>query len=228
MEKYFTGNKEYYEAGYEAENVDHPVFRVYGTIFRDDFGIDGSRGEKLLDFGCGQGAAVNFFAGKGFEAYGIDISETDIRRAGERYTHIADRFEVISPKPKEDDVFFGGGYDVVVAIQSLHYLSDTDMKVRLKSLYDQMPDGAILFATMLGTQSYYWDHATPYEDGLYKITIDWDRVKVNDYYTTFVRNEQDLVRKFSLFQPVHTGFYTARFRSDEGEFFFYSFVGRKE
>ena len=33
-----------------------------------DFGLDGRGGERLLDFGCGQGLAIDFFARKGFDA----------------------------------------------------------------------------------------------------------------------------------------------------------------
>lgn len=228
MDAYLEGNRAYYEQGYEAECVDHPVFRVYGTILRDDFGLDGSGGEKLVDFGCGQGAAVNFFAAHGFNAYGVDISGTDIDRARARYPRIADNFALIDPKPLPDDVFFGGDLDIVVAIQSLYFLSDTDMQVRLRSLYDQMKPGAVFYATMMGTQSYYWENAEKAQDGLYRITVNWKRIKINDMYMTFVRNEQDLIRKFHMFRPVHLGFYNGRFRSDEGEFYHYTFVGRKD
>lgn len=55
MEDYLKGNLEYWQEGYEADNVESFVFRPYGRIFKYEFGLDGSHGEKLLDWGCGGG-----------------------------------------------------------------------------------------------------------------------------------------------------------------------------
>jgi len=227
MDDYLKGNKEYYEQGYNAECVDHCVFRVHGSIFRDDFGMDGSGGEKLLDFGCGQGTHVNYFREKGFDAYGIDVSEKDLGAAQHKYPDYADHFQLIDPKPAVSDRYFGGGFDVVVGIQTFYFLSDPDLQIRLKSLYDQMNPGAVFYATMMGTDSYYWDNATPFKDGLYSIKVETKRIKIDNYHISFVRSEAELKEKFSMFAPVHIGFYNARFRSDEGCYFHYTFVGRK-
>jgi len=43
----------------------------------------------------------------------------------------------------------------------------------------------------------------------------------------FTDSEDDLRRKFALFEPLHVGFYAAKYRIDEGEGFHYTFVGRK-
>ena len=44
-----------------AENVESCVFRVYSRVFKSQFGIDGSKSEKLLVFGCGPSSALQFF-----------------------------------------------------------------------------------------------------------------------------------------------------------------------
>src|SRR5436190_24196902 len=99
MDTYLEKNKEYYDKGYDAENVESYVFRAYGRIFKHDFGLDGSKGEKVLDFGCGSGASLKFLKSKGFNVHGVDISEIDIRRAQSRMPDIKDHFVVIPPKP---------------------------------------------------------------------------------------------------------------------------------
>ena len=81
MENYLKKNSEYYEKGYEAENIESYVFRFYGRILKHDFKMDGSKNEKILDFGCGAGSALNFFKSKGFNVHGVDISVKDINRA---------------------------------------------------------------------------------------------------------------------------------------------------
>jgi SAM-dependent methyltransferase len=227
MGDYLGSNLAYYKRGYEAENVDHPVFRFYGRILVPDFGLDGSGHERVLDFGCGQGAAVGYFARKGFDAYGVDIAEVDVERARERYPELADSFVVIPPKPRADDDFFGGNFDVVVSIQTLLLLGESDLEVRLDNLHRQMKPGGVFYATMMGTRSYFYEHSEPAEDGLRKVTIDTPRVKLSDYYVNFTESEEHLKQRFSMFRPVHIGFYSQTFRSDEGAQFHYTFVGVK-
>ncbi len=49
------------------------------------------------------------------------MSPVDIERCQVRMPKIKNHFMAIDPKPKEEDVFFGGQYDIVVATQSLFY-----------------------------------------------------------------------------------------------------------
>lgn len=227
MDQYLEKNKEHYEQGYNAECVDHCVFRVYGSILRDDFGIDGSKGERVLDFGCGQGTHVNYFRSKGFDAYGVDISDHDLGMAAKRYPALASKFQKIDPKPKATDRFFDKDFDIVVGIQSYYFLSPTDMQTRLRSIYNQMKPGAIFYATMMGRDSFYWENAKPVGDDLYVVNVKYKRIEIKNLYMTFVSDEDDLKRKFKMFKPAHIGFYNARFRSDEGCYFHYTFIGHK-
>jgi len=227
MSNYLKGNYEYYSTGYEAENVESFVFRPYGRIFKFQFGLTGQNHEKLLDFGCGQGAAVKFFKSKGFDAYGVDISEFDVNRCKEIMPDIQDHFSVISPKPSAGDVFFNGNYDIIISIQVLYLYSDTDLQIRLKSLYEQMKPGAIIYATMMGTRHYMYQHSKDHIDGLRRVEYQLPRLSVKDYYVNFTRSEEELLDKFSIFEKIHVGFYDAKYREDEGSTFHYTYVGRK-
>lgn len=51
-------------------------------------------GAKVLDVGCGSGVFTAFFADLGFDVVGVDISQTAVRYAKQRYPAI--RFEVAS------------------------------------------------------------------------------------------------------------------------------------
>jgi len=226
MDPYLQKNKDYYDQGYEAENVESYVFRPYGRIFKHDFGIDGSKGEKLLDFGCGSGATLRFFKSKGFDVYGVDISEVDIQRAQSRMPDIGNHFQVIPPKPAESDRFFDGGFDIVVSIQTLYFLSNSDLQVRLKTLYDMMKPGALIYASMMGTQSYFSKYATPAHDGLSKVDFANDRISYKDFYVNLTDGERDLEHKFSMFEKVYIGYYDRDYRN-EGSEFHYTFTGRK-
>jgi cyclopropane fatty-acyl-phospholipid synthase-like methyltransferase len=226
MEKYLEANKEYYEQGYEAENVESYVFRAYGRIFKHDFGLDGSKGERVLDFGCGSGSALRFFKSKGFNVFGADISETDLARARRRMPDIADNFLQIPPKPKADDMFFGGGFDLIISIQTLYFLSDTDMQVRLKTLYNMLKPGGYIYATMMGTQAYFSKYATPAEDGMSCVNFKNDRITYKDLYVNLTESKEDLEKKFSMFKKIYIGHYDRDYRN-EGSEFHYTFTGQR-
>ena len=46
MENYLKGNDAYWQQGYEGENVESFVFRVYGRILKHELGLSGRRNAK--------------------------------------------------------------------------------------------------------------------------------------------------------------------------------------
>ena len=228
QENYLDANKEYWSKGYSAYNVDHIIFRFYGRILKPDF--PHFKGKKLVDFGCGQGAAVNFFANHGFLAKGVDISENDINVARIRYPHIAENFELCDSKPANNK-FYGYENDIsiVTAAQSLYYLSDDDFNTCLDIIYKSMNKGGVFYATMMGEKSQeYFKDSKEYKNGLRSVHFKNDRLDIKNYYMFFIKDEEDLKQRFKMFKPLHIGYYGAKFRNDEGDGFHYTFCGIKE
>src|SRR5712692_12005697 len=116
MSGYLEQNARYWAGAYDAPNVESFIFRFYGRILKFDFGIDGSNHERLLDFGCGQGAALQYFDRLGFECCGVDIAANDIAVARQYLPHRAEHLMAISPQPDEHKVFFGRAFDIVISI----------------------------------------------------------------------------------------------------------------
>lgn len=230
-EDYLKDNRVYWERGYEAPNVDHHTFRFLGRILRPEFGLP-RNDEKLLDFGCGQGAAVNFFRANGFDAEGVDISRTDIAVAKSRYPRINSHFSLCHESPKLQENGYGSAkkYSVITAFQSLYYFSKNDFDALMNRLYEQLLPGGVFFATMMGVQSKeFFDNSTPTKDEwLRKVDFTNERLTVENYFMFFTDSEDDLVSKFSMFRPVHTGYYSAKFRNDEGDGFHFTFCGVKD
>jgi len=229
IESYLGDNKEYWEKGYEAPNVDHHTFRFFGRILKPEFGLP-EHNEKLLDFGCGQGAAVNFFHMNGFNAYGVDISEKDISIARSRFSHIKNKFTICNADPKvQTNYGTEKNYSVITAFQSLYYFSEPDFNIVMGRIYDQLVPGGVFFATMMGIQSteFYDNSKSTDDEWLRKVDFSNSRVDVKNYYMFFVKDERDLVDKFKMFKPVHMGYYSAKLRSDEGDGFHYTFCGVK-
>lgn len=226
MSEYLDKNTKYWSGAYDAPNVESFIFRFYGRILKFDYGIDGSKHERLLDFGCGQGGALRYFDKLGFNCFGVDIAPNDIAAAQKHMPHIAKQLMVIDPKPDEKNVFFGGGFDIVISIQTLDFLSNSDFDKAIKSLYNSMKPGAKIYASMNGYSMYYRKHGKEIGDGLWNIKFDNGRVNY-DINLNFVKDKEDMKKRFSLFKPVYLDYYDSSFR-EEGSEFRYTFFGIKE
>lgn len=205
------------------------VFRMFGKILKPQFGLPKNH-EKLLDFGCGQGSAINFFHQNGFDVRGVDISEVDLGIAKNRYPYISQKFDLITPYPNDKHEYQKSKYKVITAFQSLYYFSKEDFQRTIKKLYDSLEVGGVIFATMMGTKSeeFYQNSIATDDPWLRIVDFKNDRIQVENYYMFFVESEKDLINKFDLFKPVHVGYYSAKFRNDEGDGFHWTFFGVKE
>lgn len=226
MTDYLKKNALYWENAYDAPNVESFIFRFYGRILKFDYGIDGSNHEKLLDFGCGQGAALKYFDKMGFNCHGVDIAENDIDVAKKIMPHVASQFKVIDPIPSENNIFFKGGFDIVISIQTLDFLSNTHFKKAIECIYKNMKPGAKIYASMNGWSNYYRSHGEYSGDGLWHIKLNTSRIKY-DLFLNFVKDKSEMKEKFSLFKPVYIDHYDSSFR-EEGSEFRYTFFGIKE
>jgi SAM-dependent methyltransferase len=226
MTDYLAKNADYWSSLYDAPNVESFIFRLYGRILKFDYGIDGSSHERVLDFGCGQGGALSYFDKLGFDCFGVDIASDDIAVAKRHMPHIAHQFMVIDPKPDDNSIFFGGGFDVVISIQTLDFLSNTDFSRAIKCIWNNMKPGAKIYASMNGWNMYYRNHGEYVGDGLWHIKLSTNRLNY-DLYLNFVKDKEEMATKFALFKPVYLDHYDSSFR-EEGSEFRYTFFGIRE
>ena len=123
----YDNNVEYWQGRYIAPHVESFIFRFYGRILKHDFNIDGNKHEKVFDFGCGEGAALKFFAQQGFEVYGVDIAEQDIVAA--RRWCAPSHLEVIEPNPTKNQKYLQAQHgnsqwiDIAISIQTLDFFA---------------------------------------------------------------------------------------------------------
>lgn len=212
----------YWQQGYRAPHVESWVFRVYGRILQPDFGI--GPGSHVLDWGCGQGAALRFFADQGCCVYGVDLSPIDLDRA----RHLVPEATLIQTTPTPPaSRYLDQPMDLIVAIQALYYLSDPDRAAVLDALYDQLRPGGVIYASMMGTRHWYFEHSRPHTDGLRLVTMKTARFEIADYPVRFTESADDLLAMFSRFAARHVGYYDYQHREDEGPNMHYTFIGQK-
>lgn len=231
MRNYVDVNVNYWEKGYNAPNVESYVFRANAYYFKSH-GINIDNTTKILDFGCGGGSNVLYFDKFNADTYGVDISTIDIERAKSLAKH-PENFKVIEPTPQEDDLFFDCQFDIIMANQSLYYLSNSDMHKRLISLNKMLKPSGVVFFTMISVLNAYYKKAEYFKDGLYRVVRDsaelrkrHNRVTMDDHYVNFTHNTTELVDRFNLFQCIHTGYYDQDFTGESGHH--YMFFGKKK
>ncbi|MDY0305754.1 MAG: class I SAM-dependent methyltransferase [Desulfovibrionaceae bacterium] len=228
---YLDSNTDYWTRGYDAPNVEGFVFRAYPWYFRHH-GFTINNETRILDFGCGQGSNVLYFTKFGAKAYGVDISAVDIQKAQEK-SGMPANFQVIASQPKDEDIFFGGRFDLIMAIQSLYYYDNDDLKRRLNSLYSMLNPGGIVFFTMISPLNYYYRKALYFKNGLYEVAVDSQDLRERHnrkdslvHFINFTHSTTELIDRFSLFKCLDTGYYDMNFRDSSGHH--YMFLGRKE
>lgn len=233
MNQNYDLNINYWSGEYFAPNVESFIFRFYGRILKCDFGIDGSKNEKVFDFGCGQGGALKFFQNNGFDVYGVDIAERDLAEA-QKYLGKGAHLQKIAPNPNLGDTYFREIFEgkewmqVVISIQTLDFLSDTDCQIVLTNLYNSMLPGAVIYASFNGTKNYYFQNSTPIEggDGLRHVKFNNGRVNY-DLKLNFCDSKEAMREKFGMFKPTYLDYYDSSFR-EEGSEFRWTFCGTKQ
>lgn len=227
FKNYLKKNDAYFTHAYEAPNVESFIFRFYGRILTHDFNINGKNKEKVFDFGCGRGGNLSLFHKKGFKVFGADIAKKDISIAKKTMPSRKNYFKVIDPKPKKELIFFKNTkFDIVICIQTLIFLSDSDMKIAIENIYNNMNKGAILYVSMDAYSHYYRKNAKYIKDGLWNVKFDNGRVKY-DIFVNYTRDKNHMKRRFKLFKPLYIDSYDMQFRH-EGSEKRYTFCGVKE
>jgi len=226
MKKYLVKNQNYWNSGYFAPNVESYIFRFYGYFLKPNK-ITGRK--KILDFGCGQGSAVNYFNKLGYNAIGVDISKTDLENARKFYKKFKKKFIQVDPDPSIQNYYgFKNNIDVVVAAQSLYFFKSSDLRICLNKIKSSMRKGGIIFATMQSPKHYYFKNAKKYEDGLYEVKLKNKRVNVSSHYINYTMSKKDLLKKFDMFQPIEIGYYDMGLTKNEPQTHHYTFIGRKK
>jgi SAM-dependent methyltransferase len=215
-----------YEGGYGVLYPESHIIRCYEQVLRSELGLDGSKHEPMLDFGCGTGTHCWYFQTKGFQAYGVDSDRVAIRQSKLRFPDIADHFAVVPPQPNADRTYFHGMFDLILSNQVLYYLSNRHLKLCLDGLHRQLKPGGVLVASMMTTRHYLHRNSRPAEDGLRRAqTTGPNGPQV--YYIGFVASKDEVRERFAMFEPLHIGHYDFSIRESEGSREHYLFVGRK-
>jgi SAM-dependent methyltransferase len=113
------------------------VMDAFSPLFED------GSGRRLLDFGCGAGLFLDLAHARGFEGYGVDLSEDSIEKARAKPSGAHAYFG----SPRDVPEIAAGGFDVVTMWSVLaHLATPVEDLTMLRGLLGE--DGALMLLTV--------------------------------------------------------------------------------
>ena len=233
MLDYQETNYKYWNRVYSTENVESFIFRLKPKLL--DFYINPKKKLRVLDYGCGEGSNINFLINKhGYSGYGVDISAPSIEKCKKKMNK--NKFKLIDFKVNENDNFFNKKFDLIISVQTLYYLNDIDLQNRLKSFNKMLKKNGYVFFTMMSKNHYLIkEHSNKKKNKLGLINIDLSKDKkykkrqkqsIYNSYINVVKNKNDLLKKFKLFEPLSIGYYDISLLQNKSTYH-YIFFGKK-
>ena len=209
-----------YQNGYGYQYPEGHVIRVHFTILKSELGMSGG---KILDYGCGTGANLQYFQQNSYTPFGCDTSSTAIQKIKSRMPKYANNFHVVPSVPKLRDNF-SDSFDVIFSNEVLYYLNDTDIRNLTRQFYDMLKPEGVFFATMISPENYLHKFVVSTKGDLSKVEL---HGRINQ--TTYInfKTKMECLEIFKEFTKLHLGWYSSIVREEVGRTDHFIFVGKK-
>jgi ubiquinone/menaquinone biosynthesis C-methylase UbiE len=167
-------------------------------------------GDRVLDFGCGNGRLAGFLEGDYKEYVGVDISPKLINIAKQKYSNEKARFIKVHPvKSSLREVSAEGGqfnrvklplednyFDIIFSIAVFHHLPSREYRKQIaKELYRVLqPEGKLVVVVWNLWQRKFWKYHLKNLGGLGKLGktgLNWRNI-----YIPFKDNEGNIFRRY--------------------------------
>jgi ubiquinone/menaquinone biosynthesis C-methylase UbiE len=146
---YFEAGSSSYAGRYERRDAEAHSFRIRAQRIKEL--LADCHSGRLLDLGCGPGLMAEHFLSRGFEFFGVDISEGMIAECRSRFGDNDRAHFIVSDAEKLD--FADGEFDAVVCMGLFEYLDDESAVLR--EIHRVLKPGGVLLASFLNKRSPY-------------------------------------------------------------------------
>lgn len=209
-----------YQQGYGVVYPESHIIRIHKQILEWELGI---KSGKILDFGCGNGTHLRYFADHSFIPYGCDTSATAIERCRKLMPEYAENFFVTPPEPNLLDFFGSNRFDIFLSNQVLYYLEDKGIQNIVSQAHSLVKPGGIFIATMMAYSCWYARHITGEIGDFKKVELNTPRQKEMTFLN--FKDWSSLENLFQPFKKLHIGSYGSHIREEEGPTDHWIFVG---
>ena len=225
MKNYLLENYKYWNFDYDSKNVESVIFRLLTILER--FYI--KKNSYFLDFGCGQGASVNYLINKKHKAIGVDISKKNIEignkffKFDKLYTAPIDSFNCDFTKYNNNNKF-----DVILCQQSIYYFSEEHFKKILDNFFNALNKNGILYFSVISTKhTLFKKSKKKYTSWLYSHKFNYKKGNSLNH-TFFVSSPKKFYKKYlSKFKLLHIGEYFMQLTSKTTNNHHYTFILQK-
>jgi len=110
--------------------------------------------KRILDLGCGAGRHVLYFAEKNFEAYGIDVSDTAIKKTKERLKErkLKSNAELVKGDMKTLP-YTSSCFDAVICINTIYHQRKREIEETISKIFRILKKGGIFLANFHSKRS---------------------------------------------------------------------------
>jgi len=146
--------------------ISYPFDEVVGFML-SRYPADRRPQTTVLDFGCGPGNHLWFFAESGFDASGVDSSETAVGLAREAVARVQQDFDPAKIKVSGDDglPFDDDMFDVVIDRSSLGQNRAADIPGLVAEIHRVLKPGGTYFGINFSDHHPHLDHGHNYGSG---------------------------------------------------------------
>ncbi len=160
---------------------------------------------KIMEHGFGDAANLVFFASKGYECAGCEISESFVREGKELFKAMGQQVDLRLVKdleiPYDNETF-----DIVISWNVIHYLGKRKAVLKvIDELYRVLKSGGVLLLSTLHPDSSFSDRMKSIGDGSYIIEKESSYDNRKGLVFFMAESKDELVSLFNPFSKVKTG-----------------------
>jgi SAM-dependent methyltransferase len=211
-----------YQQGYGVVYPETHIIRVHRHILEWELNISGG---NILDFGCGTGSHLKYFADHDFTPYGCDTSKTAIEKAKNILPDFNDNIISINPNCDLNEIFQNVKFDIFLSNQVLYYLSNENIANVTKQAYSLLKTGGVFIATMMSYRNDYVRFIEGSNKEFKRVNLNTPRLKRESLIN--FKTKDELIELFKPFKKLHIGSYSTCIREDEGSSDHWIYVGIK-
>lgn len=212
-----------YREGYGVVYPESHVIRVHRQILEWELGITSG---NFLDFGCGSGAHLKYFADHGFVPYGCDTSETAVGQSRRLLPEYAGHFHTTPVLPDLCQLFPGLTLSVFFSNQVLYYLDDAGIHNIVQQAHSMLQPDGVFVASMMSYSCWYARDILGESGNFKRLHIASPRQ--TETMLINLKHREEIEPLFQPFTKLHLGLYGWHIREDEGPHDHWLYVGVKK
>jgi len=171
----------------------------------------------ILDLGCGPGMMVDYCAERGFEFFGVDISDRMINECIKRFGHL-DSVHFSVGKLQSLD-FADSSFDVILCMGALEYVNEDEVDKALLEMLRVLKPGGIIILSLLNKNSFRWQYKTlPNMIKTIFNKSDQPEPDLEELHQTFAANSFHSTLQAHQFANIETVFFGMNLFNLEGGF----------